>query len=484
MSATTASGCHRKISPEEKVTLLHQRILSGDEKNLLLVDPGKGGTGAYGDSMAYALTVLEDAAERHGWRVEKLKLPLDELVPNTLKEKVAEFKPLVVGFTSTSPGHARAVREVGKIYSDDVLFIKGGVHETCSFSSVQSNDYPFDISFLGESDISFPKMLSVIESGGSLESVKGVAYMGKTGLVVSGGPQIVPAEQIILPDPKLLEVEEPFRILGGSRMVRLQSMRGCLFGCKFCAISPSARRVAPEVLVQYIKRVVRHTSIDRIFFEDSTFTIDRHPAFKDRSGFAGWTEKFCRLMKPLKNSGLRWGCQTRADCLNPETLQMLRDAGCVSVYIGVETLDNDALERISKGIKSLVAVKTLVDAKSAGMMVTASIIGDIAKREEFEKTLELLRSIGVNEIFIEAYKIFPGARLANEVMDRMGLDPILEYSYGIPKGNSPNAEDHYCLLLSGEEVIHQQYEIARKILSETGSYNRISAGHFFQNDVF
>jgi radical SAM superfamily enzyme YgiQ (UPF0313 family) len=482
LSDIKVSGCRRKISPEEKIALLHERILRGDEKNLLLVDPGKGGVGAYGDSTAYALTVLKHLAERQGWRAEKFKLP-HELASNALEEKVAEFKPLIVGFTSTSPGHAKAVREASKIYSDNILLIKGGVHETCSFSSIQSLNYPFDISFLGESDISFPKMLSVIESGGSLDSVEGIAYMRKTGLVVQGGPQFVPAEQIILPDPKLLEVEEPFKILGGKRMVRIQSMRGCLFRCTFCAISHAARRVPPEILVQYIKRVVEQTNADRIFFEDSTFTIDRHAAFKERQGFAEWTEKFCKLMKPLKKKGLRWGCQTRADCLDPETLKMMREAGCVSVYIGIEALDNDALEKISKEINSLRAIRTLVDAKSMGMMVTASIIGDIARGEEFERTLELLKSIGVQEIFIEAYKVFPGTRLANEVMEKMEVNPILEYSYGIPKGSSPNEEDHYCLLLSPEEVVRQQYEIANRVLSETGLYNRISAGHFFQKDV-
>ena len=123
------------------------------------------------------------------------------------------------------------------------------------------------------------------------------------------------------------------------------SSRGCPFNCNFCASSAFwnrkwQARSAKNIITEILHRI-KENHIITWMFEDDNFTLN-----KDR------TIEICeRIVKDIHPTygPMRWQCASRAETLNDLDLcKALQQAGCDTVWIGVESLSQDSLDRISK----------------------------------------------------------------------------------------------------------------------------------------
>ena len=80
---------------------------------------------------------------------------------------------------------------------------------------------------------------------------------------------------------------------------------------------------------------------------------------RDQLGFTGvmffddvftmnikWLTEFCAKIKP---TGMVWRCFLRSDTASLAKLQMMKEAGCIEVGVGVESGSNKILKIINKG---------------------------------------------------------------------------------------------------------------------------------------
>ena len=107
--------------------------------------------------------------------------------------------------------------------------------------------------------------------------------------------------------------------------------RGCTVGCKFCDVPKMQglldRRIDYRTLVEYIKESFKLYPFEYVTFYSPTFTLDRQ-----------WTINFCKLMKKT-NKKYPWKCVTTIEHLDKELILKMKEAGCVRISIGVETID-------------------------------------------------------------------------------------------------------------------------------------------------
>ncbi len=429
-------------------------------KSIVLVDPAKSSKSTYGNATALSMFVLREIAERKGHRATIVNL--SKQGEDALFEIIKGEKPDIIGFTATSPAHAQTVSLARKIRAEypQIQLIKGGIHERYGAEfSRRDPTYPFDVSFVGESDLAFARFLE-----GNM-----------------GGPLIrthdVLPRDFVVSAPREDTVEPPFELLGGSRMIRLQSMRGCGFGCDYCAIKGVSRRLDPSFVIQYL-RDASELGVDRIFFEDATFTIDRH-----RSGIGviaaknwdrGWTYQFSKgMQKAGLHTKLGIGVQTRIDCLDLDTAHLLVDAGVQTIYIGIESLG--ASVDVSKGLQgNCDTVQYIQAAIRVGLKITVSLICDLGTDKEFRQTLHVLSGLGIHEIFMEAYKLFPGAVSAKEYPEGI----LQAYELGIGKTGSVNSEDDNCVLKTDVGRTNERYGLADSIFHDL--YRKVDEGHFIK----
>jgi O-antigen biosynthesis protein len=121
----------------------------------------------------------------------------------------------------------------------------------------------------------------------------------------------------------------------------LNTSRGCPFSCSFCSVrkiwgrrftAMSAERVFDDI------QHVRSLGARGVYFREDNFTVKR-------SRIVDLCEKLVR-----SGSDLLWACETRVDTIDGELMALMRRAGCIGFYVGVEHLSQRMLDVFNKQV--------------------------------------------------------------------------------------------------------------------------------------
>lgn len=125
-----------------------------------------------------------------------------------------------------------------------------------------------------------------------------------------------------------------------SPWIALYINRGCPFQCSFCYkhFGSKVKTSSIDETIDKLRTLNKVYGISELFFLDSTFSFNRD-----------WTISFCNA---LINSGIdmKWQAETRIDCFNKEMLELMKQAGCVKLFVGIESLDDSILNKCNKRI--------------------------------------------------------------------------------------------------------------------------------------
>ena len=430
-------------------------------KKLLLIGPMHQRETIYDDADYLAFATLKSALEG-GWDVRSARIRSKDDLETQLR-----WSPAVVGITSTSPDHAQAIesaRETARISGGKAVIIKGGVHEMMCSKTTIANHPEIDVSFSGEADLSLPAFLE-----GDLPI--GITYRER-GSIVSSTRLLSEAELNRIHLPKTMYLEGPLRwgLFGGNSIARVMTQRGCSYHCAFCASSGPMRKYDAEIIISYLKEVAL-AGFQAVFYEDSTFTLDR--------------ERTMGLLRGIIRSGvvLPSGAQTRMDRLDPEMIRLMKLAGFKYVYPGVESFDDNVLKGINKHLRVKTIISTMDQLRTAGISFGVPVARGFPMDSEeiFAATLHKLLELEPRYIFLECAKIYPGTDWSATFGEKAVHDA---YDRGIKETESlENPEDRGTLPLhdpSKESIADKMrdftrsYRISKRILEK--KYSRISAG--------
>jgi len=143
----------------------------------------------------------------------------------------------------------------------------------------------------------------------------------------------------------------------------IATSRGCPFACDFCynsAVKGTCgyrHRTVESVMAEIRSKGTRH-----VMFIDDNFIGD--PAF---------ARELLEAMRPLR---LKWSAAVSANIVEmPDLLDLMRDTGCRSLFIGFESLSDAAIANVHKGQNRTARYEALVAAlHSRGIMVNASFV--------------------------------------------------------------------------------------------------------------
>jgi radical SAM superfamily enzyme YgiQ (UPF0313 family) len=114
------------------------------------------------------------------------------------------------------------------------------------------------------------------------------------------------------------------------------SSRGCPFDCSFCASAEFWHRKWRMRSAQNVIEEVISCGYRTFMFEDDNFTLNKNRAIA-----------ICKEL--IRIGGFSWQCASRAESLvDDELCWHLKKAGCHTVWLGVESLSQDSLDRCSK----------------------------------------------------------------------------------------------------------------------------------------
>jgi anaerobic magnesium-protoporphyrin IX monomethyl ester cyclase len=194
--------------------------------------------------------------------------------------------------------------------------------------------------------------------------------------------------------------ESNYNISYGNNVAHIFSMRGCPYTCSYCS---SADIFGTRVGFRGIQNVVDEINylkekykIQKLYFLDPTFTINRKR-----------TIKLCDFLKELN---VEWTCETRVDKIDEELLNIMQNAGCNLLSLGIETGAASTHYKLSKNT-SIEQNKTAIKmAHNAGLKVKAFLMGALPydNRKSIEEFKEFLINNKPDTWLYSTFIPFPG----------------------------------------------------------------------------
>lgn len=262
---------------------------------------------------------------------------------HALFEILNEFSPDVVGVTSYSYGYKRAYEIIDKMkLHGNYTVVTGGPHVSAIRSKVLA-DTKADFAIKGEGEYTLLELCKALESG--LKSYKEI-----NGLIWRSGNKIIENEDRpfiqdldALPFPAYEEFELEKYICYDEKRLPIITSRGCPYQCIFCSVRLSMgnkfRVRSPQNVVDEIEYWYRK-GWKNFDINDDCFTLDLNRA-KKICGLI--IKRRLRITYQLYNG-------IRADRIDKELLEKMKESGCTRVFYGCESGNPRILKRIKKGI--------------------------------------------------------------------------------------------------------------------------------------
>jgi len=255
-------------------------------------------------------------------------------------EAAEEFEPGIVGYSVTTGLQKHYLDLNGRIKERfDVFSVFGGPHPT--FFPEMIEDDGVDGICIGEGEGAMLDLAQALENG-SLKPDIHNWWFKVNGEVVRNPvrPYIENLDELPFPDRDLVyEQHQPTR---HSKIKHFFSGRGCPYDCSYCfnhalfeiykGHGKRARKRSVDVVLAEINDVRDKYPLAFVVFLDDTFTIRKD-----------WMEEFSDEYPD--QVGLPFFCNVRANLVTEELVGQLRDAGCVSVGMGIEA-GNDRLRNM------------------------------------------------------------------------------------------------------------------------------------------
>jgi B12-binding domain/radical SAM domain protein of rhizo-twelve system len=227
-----------------------------------------------------------------------------------------------------------------------------------------------------------------LANGEAPESIPGVACFDGDGEAVVTGPpnatRFTDLPALVWPDEWIASHRHHHHRFDAAPMgpgAEVEASRGCPYSCSFCAkidFRDRYRRRELGLVLEEIDRLIAQ-GVEYVYFIDEIF-LPQKP-----------------LLEALAARKLLFGVQTRVDLWKPDMLDLLGEAGCVSVEAGVESLTVDGRAALDKQCRMSTEdlAERLIRARNRIPFVQANLIASGDDPALVAAWREQLRAAGV-----------------------------------------------------------------------------------------
>lgn len=341
------------------------------------------------------------------------------------------------GFANAAYNLAVTFKEKGKIV------VAGGPHVT--YCQDEALTY-FDAIVVGEAENVWGQLLDDIETFQLKPIYKGT-----------------PSDMKNLPTPTYNLLPDKFFI----KKV-IQATRGCPFTCSFCTV-PSLN---PGFRLRPVTDIIKDASYDDfkfwwqrkiVWFWDDNLTI-RRPFIRE-------------LLKQMIPLNKWWLTQASMDIAkDSELLDLMKESGCIGVFLGIESFDNESLSDANKRQNKIKDYKQAIgEIRKRGIAVMAGFIAgfDHDSEQSIISMSKQLMEIGVDVPFLSIMTPFRGTPIFDKLKyeNRIIEDRDWRYYNGYNVAFKPKNMSEYQLLNAHRSLWNRSFSI-------TYSIKRVLSGIF------
>lgn len=361
------------------------------------------------------LCSLASVARENGYKVHIIDASVLNYSFNKIVKEIEEISPKYVGITATTLAIDRAgkLAEEIKKSNQEIIILIGGPHVT-SLPKKTLSKYPaFDLGIIGEGEKTMAELLKAFQKRNkNLKQIPGLVFrQGRKLIFTARRPYIKNLDALPIPAWDLLPSLPKFYCSSPQSYNRrpsssLVTSRGCPNQCTFCDRSVFGnyiRGYSAEYVLKMLKILTCQYGIKHILFDDDTFTI-----LKPR------LIKICQLIIKEKLD-LTWTCLARVDTVDEKILKLMKKAGCWQILFGIESGNQEILDKLKKGIKLKQARKALQMTRRAGIRSKGFFIlgTPFETKKTAERTIAFMKKVDLDDFHMTYFTPFPGTEIFN-----------------------------------------------------------------------
>jgi radical SAM superfamily enzyme YgiQ (UPF0313 family) len=354
--------------------------------------------------ISYAAAAFAQA----GAEVQIFDYIVSRYTPEKLSKQLDDFRPDIVGTSSVTMNFptAAAILQTAKECDPHIITVMGGPH--VSFDAVNTlKKYPgIDLIVLGEGEATIAELMAHRFSRSAWPAISGLAFREGDSVKFTNPRELISdLATLPLPARHLLPLSR-YQALGFP--ISIITGRGCPYQCIFCQgrrmVGSKMRKRPTKMVVDEIEDILSY-GIDRINVADDLFVSDRRRV-----------REVCEEIQ-RRELKFAWSAFARVNTVDKETLRIMKETGCDAVSFGVESGNQEMLDRIKKKI-TLDQVRRAVEmCQEVGLIVHCSFIVGLPgeSRETLEETKKFARSLGNIDYGYHLLAPFPGTTVREEV---------------------------------------------------------------------
>ena len=398
------------------------------------------------------LAYLGAVAEKEGHQVTVIDCQGEKLTYDTFRQRIKQVPSDVIGVTSTTLlyNSAKTIMEIAKEEQPNAVTMIGGSHVSFWDENALNETKALDVIVRREGELTFLELLQRIEAKKSFEGVLGTTFRGNDGKIIRNQdrPFLLDLDSLPSPAYHLLPLDSYHRM--GKTIFPIVTSRGCVQWCDFCStvrmFGRGYRVRNPKKVVDDMEMLHNKYGQSQFTFYDDAFTVNRQH-----------TLEMCADIKARKLD-VTWDCETRVDAVDKELLEKMHDAGCITIWFGVESGSERILDQMHKKIKPEGVRAAFKMSQKAGMMTIASaVIGFPGETEETAwETINFINSLNPDDIGFYVATPYPGTPMYEQVVKNgwLRVTDFNKYDTATPTFETPE--------LSMEKIREIKYKAHQK----------------------
>jgi radical SAM PhpK family P-methyltransferase len=294
------------------------------------------------DFISSAILYLGSYLDRRGFSFDYVNLMHRERQAFADKLRTCSYRAVAITTTFyVSPYPVREIVQFIRSVDPEVPIVIGGPYVANQAKVVDTRQLSAIFEYVGgdiyiinsEGEATLAQVLGALKSGSDLGKVANLAF--RDGEEFRFTPA-APEQNELADDPV------NYRLFGAEaigQFVSLRTAKSCPFACAFCGFPQRAgkyRYIDVEEVGRQLDAMAELGSITTVTLIDDTFNVPK--------------KRFRDILKMMieRRYGFRWNCFYRSDCGDDATIELMAEAGCEGVFLGVESGSDAMLKKMNK----------------------------------------------------------------------------------------------------------------------------------------
>ncbi|MGB9081780.1 MAG: radical SAM protein, partial [Desulfuromonadaceae bacterium] len=290
----------------------------------------------------------------------------------------------MVGISADTTRANKALAIAGRVSRIGRPVVMGGPHPQFMAEDIFASG-GVDYIVKGEGELIFANLLNALQNRDAVAEVKGLIIRDGRHLIETPAADPIDVETLPFPARHLVDLQRYRASMSGRPITPIVTSRGCPSACHFCSSSSFfgrgwRSRSAASVLAE-LDEIYNRYGFRAVCFMDDNFTLNPQRVEQIADGIIG------------RGYDLKWWNFSRVDTIvkNPAMVARMAAAGSKTVYLGIESGNEETLDSLGKNSSASDVTKAVEILRNNGVESYGSyIIGNLNESAaDVEKTIAM-----------------------------------------------------------------------------------------------